>query len=122
MARKPVSTAEVRTWGRANLALVDEAGHKCLGENARGRLHPAVVKAFRKAHPNRDYIEKAAESKTVSVRVPKTDKNGRVSLRSQTVTYDNAREVAILAGLANEGSRGRLSDEALTVVGAALFA
>jgi len=120
MARKPVSTSEVRAWARQNLTLVPEAGHKCLSATARGRLHPEVVKAFRKHNKSRDYAEGAAEAPTVTVRVPRTDKNGRISLRSQSIAVPFAREVASLAGV-EVGARGRLSDEALTVVGAALL-
>jgi len=120
MARKPVSTSEVRAWARENLSLVPEAGHKCLSATARGRLHPEVVKAFRKANPRKDYAEGVAEDKSVTVRVPKADKNGRVSLRSQTVSYPFAREVAALAGV-EVGERGRLGADALSVVGAALL-
>lgn len=120
MARKNVSASEVRAWGRENLSLVPEAGHASLGATARGRLHPEVVSAFRKHNPRLTYEPKVAESKTVKVRVPRTDKAGRTSLRSTEVSYDEAREVAALAG-ESVGARGRLSADALAQVGAALM-
>ena len=47
-AKKPASAIEIRNWARANLSAIPEAGQKCLGSNARGRLHPETVKAFLK--------------------------------------------------------------------------
>lgn len=104
-ARKNVPAAEVRSWGRANVSLVPEAARAGLGENARGRIHPDLLAAFRKANPRKDYAVKVAESRTVTVPVVMLDKAGRKTTRKATIATSEAR-----AALGHDaGRRGRIS-------------
>jgi hypothetical protein len=110
MARKNIPAAEVRAWAKDNIDSIPEEGHKCLGEGARGRLHPAVTEAFRKAHKGKQYTPKVAEKRTIEVPVVKVDKLGRKSTRKVTVTTEEAR-----AALGHQpGRRGRFKMEALS--------
>lgn len=94
MAKKNVSAAEVRAWGRENIANLPEAAHKCLGETARGRLHPDLVAAFTKASKGRKtYATGVAEAKTVTVPVTTLDKAGRKATRQVTMPTAEARAV-----------------------------
>ena len=120
-ARKNVSASEVRAFlrsdeGQAALAAADVT----TTVGTRGRLNPAQVAVFRKANPNRTYAEKVAETATVTVKVPTINAKGVVSRRATSVPAPEAREIARLAGLSSEQSRGALSAEALDHVGAAL--
>lgn len=118
-----VSAAEVRAWGRENIANIPEAARACLGETARGRLHPEVTEAFRKAHKGRKgYTPKVAEGATVTVPVVTLDKAGRKRTEQRTLAVSEARKV-----LGHEaGKKGRLSkatlSEALSAVEAERFA
>lgn len=105
MARKTVPAAAVRTWGRANLDLIPEVGHKCLGDTARGRLHPEVVSAYRKAHKGKTYETGAAEDPTVTFRGATLDSIGRKTTKEVTLTTAEAR--ALLGH--EKGRKGRLS-------------
>lgn len=110
MARKNVSTAAVRTWGAANLDLIPEAGHlSIVGKNGdfkpRGRVHPLVTEAFRKANPRLDYAVKVAEDPTVTFRGATVDSIGRKTTKAVTLTVKEAR--ALLGHEA--GRKGRLS-------------
>lgn len=102
--RKFVPAAEVRSWGRENIALVPESARAGLGETSRGRIHPELVKAFRKANPRKDYAAKVAEEATVTVPVTFLNKAGRKATRQQTITMSEARAL-----IGAEGKRGRLS-------------
>jgi hypothetical protein len=119
MSRKNVSGSEVRAWGRANIDSVPESGRKCLGETARGRLHPDLIAAFRKANKGKTYDTGSdAELPTVTVPVTSVDKNGRKTTRPVTVTTVEARKA-----LGQEGRKGRIAlgllSEALSAQAAA---
>lgn len=88
---KNVSAATVRAWGRANLDLVPESGRNCLGETARGRLHPDLIAAFRKANKGKGYEPKAAESREVKFKGVTLDSAGRKVTREVTITTAEAR-------------------------------
>jgi hypothetical protein len=104
-SRKNVSANEVRAWGRANLDKVPEAGRKCLGETARGRLHPDLIAAYRKHNKNRTYeTGSQAELPTVTVPVVGVDKNGRKTTRQVTVTTVEGRKI-----LGQTGRKGRFN-------------
>lgn len=105
MSRKNVPSSEVRAWGRDNLSAVPEAGRKCLGETARGRLHPDLIAAFRKANKGKTYeTGSVAEKPTVTVPVVGVDKNGRKTTRKVTLPTDEARAV-----LGQTGRKGRFN-------------
>lgn len=105
MARKNVSTAAVRSWARENIDLIPEGDARvCLGDTARGLLHPEVVKAFRKANKSKTYEAGAAEEKTVTFRGAFTDARGRRNTKAVTLTVSEARAL-----LGHEpGRKGRL--------------
>lgn len=110
MSKKNVSAATVRAWGRENLSSIAPAGHACLGETARGRLHPEVVKAFAKANKGRKgYEPKVAEGATIVVAVKGTDAKGRNITRKREVSTVEAR--ALLGH--PKGKVGRISKAAL---------
>ena len=107
-----VSAAEVRAWGRENIASIPEGARACLGETARGRLHPEVTEAFRKAHKGRKgYTPKVAEGNTVTVPVTMLDKAGRKTTVKRTLATTEARRVLGHA----EGKKGRLSKDTLSL-------
>lgn len=110
MSRKNVPSSEVRQWGRDNLNLVPEAGRKCLGETARGRLHPDLIAAFRKANKGKTYTTGSeAEQPTVTVPVVGVDRLGRKTTRKVTLTTAEARKV-----LGQEGRKGRFNKTLLS--------
>lgn len=91
MSKKNVSASIVRAWGRENIDSVPEAARKCLGENARGRLHPDLTAAYSKANKGKGYTPKVAEAQTVTVPVTGLDKAGRKTTRPVTMTTGEAR-------------------------------
>lgn len=91
MSKKNVSAATVRAWARENVALIPEGARAGLGENARGRLHPEIQKAFAKANKGKGYEPKVAESQTLTVPVTTLDKNGRKTTVKRTITTAEAR-------------------------------
>lgn len=103
-----VSPATVRAWGRANLSLVPEAGHKCLGDTARGRVHPAVAQAFAEHNPGQVMTEKVRDEGTVTLEIPQKDKRGRNYSVKREVSIAQARELAGEVA----GKRGALSTAA----------
>lgn len=110
MTRKNVSTAAVRTWGAANLDLIPTEGHLSIkGKDGdfkpRGRIHPTVIEAFRKANKTKTYEVKVAEAATVSFRGDTVDSIGRKTTKVVTLTVKEAR--ALLGHEA--GRKGRLS-------------
>lgn len=109
-ARKPVSTATVRAWAREHLDLIPEAGQKCLGPTARGRLHPEVKAAFVKHNRSKTYAEKVAEVATKTVRVPFTDAKGRKNSKVVTVTVKEARALLGQVDADGKSRRGRFND------------
>lgn len=122
MSKKNVSAAVVRTWARENMHLIPEAGHKCLGKDARGRIHPEVTKAFTKANKGKAYEPKVAEAATLTVPVVTLDKNGRRTTVKRTLTTAEARK-ALGQDVSRKGRipMGDLSD-ALSQAEAALHA
>lgn len=105
-----VSPATVRAWGRENIDLVPEAGRKCLGDTARGRVHPAVAEAFAEHNPGQVMAEKVRDESTVTLDIPQTDKRGRNYSVKREVTIAQARELAGEVA----GKRGALSATALS--------
>lgn len=92
MSKKNVSAAAVRSWARENIDLIPEAARKCLGETARGRLHPEVVTAFSKANKGKAYEATVAEAPTLTVPVVTLDSRGRKTTVKRTLTTAQARE------------------------------
>lgn len=90
-AKKNVSAAEVRAWGRANVEKVPEHARAGLGDTARGRIHPDLRSAYEKGNKGRTYEPKVAEGKTVTVPVTGLDKAGRKTTRKVTVSMAEAR-------------------------------
>lgn len=102
MARKNVSASVVREFAR-------EAG---MPVGTRGRIHPDVIAAFRKANKGLDYVAASeAEKPTVTVKVKVLDSAGRASTRPVTVTTEHARD---LLGHP-KGRRGRLPLDTLAL-------
>lgn len=91
MSKKNVSAAAVRSWARENINLIPEDARKCLGETARGRLHPEVTKAFAKANKGKAYEAKVAEAPTLTVPVVTLDSRGRKTTVKRTLTTAEAR-------------------------------
>lgn len=118
MARKNVSASEVRMWANENIALIPEAGHLCLtGKNGviRGRLHPEVIAAFRKANKGKDYITGSdAEKPTVTVKVQAQDKAGRNITRKVTLLTSEARTLLGQVDKKGKSQKGRFNEAALT--------
>lgn len=55
MSKRNVAATVVRTWAKENMDKIDAAGQVCLGEGARGRLHPNVITAFNRSNKNARY-------------------------------------------------------------------
>lgn len=111
MARKNASAAEVRTWARQNIDLIPEEARAGLGENARGRIHPAIKKAFEKANPRKVYGEKTdAEKPKVTFKAVVLDSAGRKTTREVALTTAEAR--ALLGH--ESGRKGRFNKSDLT--------
>lgn len=116
-ARKNVSASEVRAWAVGNLSLVPEVGHlSVLGKNGdgtqvRGRLHPEVIAAFRKANKGKTYeTASEAEKRTITVdKVPYVNAAGKNASKSITITTEAARD---LLGQPRD-TKGRMSKNAL---------
>jgi len=96
VTKVPAST--VRAWARANVESIPEGARAGLGETARGRLHPEIVKAFTAANPGQTYETGAAETPTVEV--PAFNKKGNRTGR--TVSLPRS-EVRALVGAAGKG-------------------
>lgn len=89
---KNVSAATVRAWARENEALIPESARAGLGATARGRLHPEIRAAYKKAHKGRKaYEPKVAEVQTLTVPVVGLDKNGRKVTKKVEITTAEAR-------------------------------
>lgn len=110
MSKKNVSAATVRAWARENISLIPEGARACLGDTARGRLHPEVTEAFAKANRGKTYEPRVAEANTVTVPVVTLDSRGRKTTVKRTLTTAEARQV--LGGPA----KGRLSHANLSDV------
>ncbi len=97
------SAAQVRAWGRAQ-GITE--GTK---EGTRGRLSPALVKAFNAKHKGANAYKEGASVETVTVKAKPA--KGRTVVR--TVNVAQVRAAALAAG-AQVGARGRLPQEVLT--------
>lgn len=120
-SKKNVPAAAVRAWATENLATIPEAGHLSVlgkngdGTNVRGRLHPTVIEAFRKANKGKVYEAKVAEAREVTFPVVMLNKAGRKYTKSVTITTGAAR---VLLGQPTS-QRGRMSKAALATAYAA---
>lgn len=106
MSKINVAASVVREWAVANLDKIADDGHKCLSDNARGRLHPEVVTAFNRSHRTKQYGVGTKVEKTVKVLVSPDASEGRKTPRTVTMPIS---EVRSLAGV--EGRRGRISKQ-----------
>ncbi len=114
--RKNVSAATVRAWAKDNLASIPEVGHASVmgkdgtGERVRGRLHPEVIAAFKKANKSMTYETASdAERPTVTVTIKGTDSKGRARSIKRTLLTTEARAL-----LGQTGKKGRFNMAALT--------
>lgn len=99
---KTAAPSEVRAWAREN-------GHT-VGD--RGKMPPAVIAAFNKAHPRRKYDE-GKHVPLVKVTGVRQDKNGRKRAVTQNVNYTEVRAAAQAAGVP-VGERGRIPSTVLS--------
>lgn len=117
-ARKPVPAANVRTWAKSNLDLVPAEGVASV--NGRGRLHPTVIAAFRKANKGLTYEPKVAQHRTMTVQYRVENAVGSLITKRHTLATATARDL-----LSQPSSRrGRIAQgdvtlalEALAVAG-----
>lgn len=94
MAKRNVAADVVREWARENMDKISEAGHKCLGDKARGRLHPEVVTGFNRAHKNMRYAPGTPkESSLIKESVLVENKAGRKTPRTVTLTTAEVRDL-----------------------------
>jgi hypothetical protein len=118
--RKNVPAKTVRAWAKDNLSTFPENLHASIvgtpgKAGPRGRLHPEVIAAFKKANKSMTYeTASEAELPTVTVTIKGTDKAGRP--RSIKVTKTNAEARALLGQVGKDGKsqKGRFNLTALT--------
>lgn len=116
MGKKSVAANVVRAWGRDNLDKIAEAGHKSLGETARGRLHPEVVTAFNRAHKGQRYeVGTPSEDSVIVQTLMVESANGRKTPRQVKFTASEAREVT------GYEKRGRLPNSVKEQAAQSLF-
>lgn len=110
MSKTLVSAATVRAWARENINLIDVTAREGLKPGARGRLHPAIRKAYDKAHKGKTYVPKAAEGHTFTVPVVTLDRLGRKTTVKRTVDAGPARDLIGASGKRGRIALGLLSD------------
>lgn len=114
--RKNVPAKTVRAWAKDNLSSIPKVGHASVmgkdgtGERVRGRLHPEVIAAFKKANKSMTYETASdAERPTVTVTIKATDSAGRPRSKKVTLLTTEARAL-----LGQTGKKGRFNMAALT--------
>lgn len=103
---KIVTASVVRTWAKENLSTIDglPEGYEV---GTRGRLHPAIRKAF-DAQRGVRYEVGHKQPKTVKVTAVRTTDNGRKVPVTKHVNISEARKAAQKAGVP-VGERGMLN-------------
>lgn len=107
MAKRIESPAVVRQWAKDNLSSIEglPEGYS-IGD--RGRLHPAVHKAFNKAHKNAKSVTGEFVPTTL-VRFKRTTANGRTVPGAKAVDLTQVRAAAKAAGVVVK-DKGRLPE------------
>jgi hypothetical protein len=107
---KVAAPSSAREWAKANVENIAGLPEGYTVGN-RGRLHPAVIKAYNKAHPRAKYVT-AAFVETVTVKGTRTLDSGRKVPFSQAVNVSEARAALVKAGQP-VGKRGRIAQSLL---------
>jgi hypothetical protein len=97
-SRKNVSASVVREWASENLSSIPEVGHKSVlggkgdGSVVRGRLHPEVIAAFKKANKSLTYeTASTAELPTVTFKYAAQNSKGANITKTATILTSEAR-------------------------------